>query len=163
MPLAECANRHTYNKDKHGATCPICGAGAKGPDAGGKTSEEKEAMHKLPEGKYVCGWLVCDEGVNEGRHYELHFGKNFVGSGDTMDVQILGDDQVDRYRHAAIAFDGNANTATLLPGESSGLVYLEGRAVYKPEELETYARIEIGGSVFTYVQYCSENHRWDRG
>lgn len=160
MPLKECQNKHLYNGDKHGDTCPICGLVAKKAKEDGKTKEEIEAMLKIPEDQYVCGWLVCVEGINKGLSYQIHPGKNFVGSGDDMDLQILGDEAVNIYRHAIIAFDDKKLKTTLLPGESVGLVYLEKEAVYAPKDISPYNRLEIGESTFLFVPFCGDQHQW---
>ena len=160
MPLGVCENKHTYNRDKHGDTCPICGLVSRKAKEEGKTKEEIEAMLKLPESQYVCGWLVCVEGINKGRAYTVHADKNFIGSGDDMDVQILGDDKVDRYRHAILSFDGRKLEATLLPGESRGLVYLNDNAIYVPAKLEEGALIEVGNTLFKYIPFCGPDFQW---
>ena len=160
MPLGECANRHLYNKDKHGDTCTICGLVSRKSKEEGKTPEEIAEMLKLPQEKYVCGWLVCIEGINKGRSYPVQAGKTFIGSGDDMDIQILGDEGVDRYRHAIIAYDGKKHEFVLLPGESAGLAYLEEMAVYVPSKLSSHARIEIGGSKFVFIPFCGEQYDW---
>ncbi|MCL2343187.1 MAG: FHA domain-containing protein [Firmicutes bacterium] len=163
MPLGECANHHKYNKDKYGDTCPICGLVTKKAKEDGKTPEEIEAMLKIPEGQYVCAWLVCIEGINKGRSYLIHPGKNFLGSGDDMDIQILGDDKVDRYRHAVLAYDEKSLRTVLLPGESKGLAYLEGAAVYAPKHLDAYMRIEVGNSKFLFLPFCGKEFDWNKG
>ena len=160
MPLGECANRHMYNKDKYGDTCPICGLVSRKSMEEGKTKEEIEAMLKVPVDKYACAWLVCIDGINKGRSYPIHPGKNFLGSGDGMDIQILGDEKVDRYRHAVLAYDNKTLRTTLLPGESVGLVYLENAAVYAPKELDAYTKIEVGGSRFIFVPFCGDSYQW---
>ena len=161
MPLGECANKHMYNRDKYGDTCPICGLVSRKSKEEGKSKEEIEAMLKVPQDKYICGWLVCIEGINKGRPYLIHQGKNFLGSGDDMDIQILGDDKVDRYRHAVLAFDGKTLKTTLLPGESVGLVYLENEAVYAPTSLYSKAKIEVGASKFLFVPFCDDTYCWE--
>ncbi|MDR2420676.1 MAG: FHA domain-containing protein [Oscillospiraceae bacterium] len=162
MPLRKCPNGHTYNGDKSGDVCPICGTVAKKYKEEGKTPEEIAEMLKVPENRYVCGWLVCVEGINKGLSYPIHPGKNFIGGGDNMDVQILGDNTVDLYRHAAIAYDETTMKTTLLPGESRGLVYLEGSAVYTPQPLAAYERIMVGGSQFLFVPFCGEDYAWSK-
>ena len=161
MPLGECANRHMYNKDKHGDTCPICGLVSKKSKEDGLTAEEIAKMLELPKEEYVCAWLVCIDGVNKGRSYPVHPEKTFVGSGDDMDIQILGDDKVDRYRHAVIVYDGKKREFVLLPGESASLTYLEGVAVYAPKVLSSHARIEIGESKFIFLPFCGEQYDWN--
>jgi hypothetical protein len=160
MPLMKCQNNHMYNGDKHGKTCPICGLTQNKEQEEGKTQEELEAMLMLSEEDYVCAWLVCVEGINKGRAYPLHKGKNFVGSGNDMDVQVLGDSAVNLWRHTIIAYDAKKNETILLPGESVGIVYLEDAAVYTPKTIEAYARIEIGNSKFMFVPFCGDSHKW---
>jgi hypothetical protein len=150
-----------YNRDKHGDKCPICGLESRKSKEDGKTPEEIAEMLRIPDDKYVCGWLVCIEGINKGRSYPIHPGKNFLGGGDDMDIQILGDDKVDRYRHAVLAFDSKTLKTTLLPGESVGLVYLESTALYAPKVLETSTKIEVGGSRFMFVPFCGEPFNWN--
>lgn len=161
MPLGECANRHMYNRDKHGDTCPICGLVSKKSKEDNKTPEEIAKMLELPRGEYVCAWLVCVAGINKGRSYPVHPEKTFIGSGDDMDIQILGDDKIDRYRHAIIVYDGKKHEFILLPGEASGLTYLDGSAVYLPKVLSSHARIELGDSKFTFIPFCGELFDWN--
>ena len=161
MPLGECVNRHLYNKNKHGDTCPICGVVASKYKEDGKTPEEIAEMYRVPENKYVCGWLVCVEGVNRGRSYEIHPGRNFIGSADNMDIQILGDNKVDRHRHAGIAYDIKASSATLLPGEANGLVYYNGNAIYTATPIDDGETVAIGNSKFVLRLHCDDSHNWN--
>jgi hypothetical protein len=77
-----------------------------------------------------------------------------------MDVQILGDDKVDMSRHAVLAYDGKTHKATLLPGESRGLAYINNEAVYAPKPLDNYTEIEIGDSKLVFVAFCGEDFVW---
>ena len=63
MALGKCVNNHPYNRDKFGDKCPFCGAAAKEDKEEGKTRAEIEAMYRLPEKQYTCGWLLCTEGI----------------------------------------------------------------------------------------------------
>jgi len=160
MPLGECANRHLYNKNKYGDTCPICGVVASKYKEDGKTPEEIAEMYRVPEDKYICGWLACIEGVNRGRSYEIHPGNNFIGSEDTMHIQILGDKKVSRIRHAIIAYNEKNFEFVIFPGESKGLIYCKGEAVYTPKTLTALSIIEIGDSKFVFVPLCSKTLNW---
>ncbi|MCL2337661.1 MAG: FHA domain-containing protein [Firmicutes bacterium] len=160
MPFGECANHHTYNLNKYGDTCPFCGAlNIKLTDRG-RTPEELKVLYELPKNQYTCGWLICIKGINKGRSYPIRPGKNLIGSGDRMDIQILGDRKVDFYYHAALIFDPKNQIALLLPGESRGLIYLESDALFVPTKLENYAEIGIGKSIFKYVPFCGDKHSW---
>ena len=160
MPLRKCVCGHKFRHEKYGDTCPVCGIVARKYKEEGKTPEEIAAMYKVPERKYTCAWLICVDGINKGRSYEIRSGRSFIGSADNMDIQILGDSTIDEHRHAGIAFDPLTQTAKLLPGESHGLVYLNDDAIYVPQDLKSHARISIGKSEFMYIPFCDDNYHW---
>ena len=88
-------------------------------------------------------------------------GKNFVGRADDMDIQILGDNKIARRNHAVIVFDAKKRENMILPGDSNGLVYLNGEAVYLPQPLSAYDVIEMGESTFLFVPFCGEHYMWE--
>lgn len=162
MPLLECENKHLFNGDKYGRTCPRCGlVVAEGEKGKEKTPEELAEEMMLPEPEWVCGWLVCIKGVNRGRAYGIHDGKNFIGSGDKMDIQILGDPNINKNCHAIIVYEAKSRETVLLPGESTGMVYLQEKAVYAPTQLVAYNILELGDSRFVYAPLCSANFGWE--
>lgn len=109
----------------------------------------------------VCGWLVCIAGARVGMDYKIHGGKNFVGRGDDMDIQILGDNEINRKNHTIIVYDQKKRNTVILPGDAAGLAYLNEEAVYIPTELKPYDVIELGKSRFLFVPLCGENFEWD--
>ena len=88
-------------------------------------------------------------------------GKNFVGRGDDMDIQILGDNEIDRKNHTIIVYDDKKLNTMILPGDSSGLAYLNDEPVYVPTELKAYDIISMGKSRFVFVALCGTNFSWD--
>ena len=88
-------------------------------------------------------------------------GKNFVGRGDDMDIQILGDNEINRRNHAVIVYDQKKRNTVILPGDSAGLAYLRGEAVYVPAQLNPYDTIEMGKSRFIFVPLCGQNFEWN--
>ena len=90
------------------------------------------------------------------KDYKIHAGKNFIGRADNMHIQILGDNTISRINHAAIIYDSKNRSTYLLPGDSSGLAYLNGEAVYTPVALSAFSVIEIGQSKFI-LYHCVEN------
>jgi len=48
------------------------------------------------------------------------------------------------------------------PGNSRGMVYVEGDAIHKSKELKPFDTIEIGESVFKYVPFCNKKFNWSR-
>ena len=162
MPLRECANHHLFNGNKYGDTCPHCGLTIANPDPEKeKTPEEIEQEIFLHKSERVCGWLVCVQGINEGKSYLIKSGKNFIGSADNMDIQIVGDRYIDRSCHAVIVFDPQRAQTVLLPGESANLVYLEQSAVYESQRLDPYARIDLGETTLLFVPFCGEFFNWE--
>jgi len=109
----------------------------------------------------VCGWLVCIEGARVGKDYKIHRGKNFVGRGDDMDIQIIGDNEINRKNHTIIVYDPKKLNTVILPGDSAGLAYLNEEPVYVPTELKPYDTISMGKSRFLFVPLCGTNFSWD--
>lgn len=108
----------------------------------------------------VCGWIICIEGAKVGMDYKIHEGKNFVGRGDEMDIQILGDNEINRRNHAIIVYDPKNLNTMILPGDSSGIAYLNDKPVYVPLELNPYDIINLGQSRFLFVPLCGNNFSW---
>ena len=162
MSLVRCPNGHVYNARRYGNLCPYCNM---------KLSEEAE--EKKPAGfeppvelleeevQPVCGWLVCISGARVGMDYKIHNGKNFVGRGDDMDIQILGDNEINRKNHAVIVYDKKKRNTVILPGDSSGIVYLNDEAVYVPKELKPYDTIEMGKSRLLFIPLCGDSFEWN--
>lgn len=96
-----------------------------------------------------------------GMDYKIHDGKNFVGRGDDMDIQILGDNEINRRNHTVIVYDRKKRNTVILPGDSAGLAYLNGEAVYVPTDLKPYDTIELGKSRFIFVPLCGDNFEWN--
>ena len=78
-----------------------------------------------------------------------------------MDIQILGDNEIDRKNHTIIVYDDKKLNTMLLPGDSSGLAYLNDEPVYVPTELKPYDIISMGKSRFLFVALCGTNFSWD--
>ena len=108
----------------------------------------------------VVGWLVCLEGPDRGRDFRLHAEKNFIGRAPEMDVCVAGDDSVSREKHAVVIFDPRKQDFWLLPGESSGLVYLNGEVVHAPAQMQPGDVLELGHSKLALIPFCGEKYRW---
>lgn len=165
MSLIRCKNGHLYSEKRYGAICPYCNIVtntevAKGEDPGGSFTdtaylEELEALHP------VVGWLVCVDGPSKGKDYRIIAEKNFIGRSPEMDIRVLGDNAIANRNHAIIAYDPKERSTLLLPGDSQGLVYLDGTAIYSPQELCPFDQIELGKSRFIFVPFCGENFEWE--
>jgi hypothetical protein len=172
MSMKRCDNGHFYDSAKH-ASCPWCGVAAAEAESA-KTRPLKEsseprrdaeatvAVHRQASGvSPVVGWLVCIEGADRGRDYRLHGEKNFVGRAPAMDVCIAGDEAISREKHAAVSFEPKKRMFWLLPGESSGLVYLNEEVVNTPTQIKSRDVIEIGRTKLVFFPFCDEQFNWD--
>jgi len=159
-PIETCPNGHFYNANSYGVTCPVCNA--KLDEDARKTPEEQAEELTLEKDDWVCGWLVCASGVNKGRSYEIRAGINPIGSDINMHIRVLGDPRIEKRNHGVIAYDSQKAQTTILPGNSNGLVYVEGKAIFDPINLTSYDRIQIGDSQFVFVALCNENFSWEQ-
>ncbi|MCM1161136.1 MAG: FHA domain-containing protein [Roseburia sp.] len=171
MGLNRCKNGHMYSARKYGDTCPYCNTNQ---ERNNMYSNNKRLMIDDPDKTMsisgaqenvdpVTGWLVCIEGAQYGKDYKVRAGKNFIGRADNMHIQILGDNTISRINHAAIIYDSKNRSTYLLPGDSSGLAYHNGEAVYTPVELSAFSVIEIGQCKFIFIPLCGEHFEWNEG
>ncbi len=185
--MIRCAEGHFYDPAKH-HDCPWCPKPvemAAAPIPGGKTTPLRPIDAPLPQapaapapapvgGKTVplmrggpgkaepvVGWLVCLEGPDRGQDFRLHSEKNFIGRSAAMDVCIAGDESVSRDKHATLTFEPKKQSFWLIPGDSSGLVYLNGEVVHAPLQISGGDLIEVGKSKLVLTPFVGENFRWD--
>jgi len=178
--MTRCSHGHFYDASKH-SSCPYCGVGA---DIEGKTrrvpsapAHENRSAPPAPvsdagvtRAAYreaatgispVVGWLVCVAGPDRGRDFRIHAEKNFIGRSSSMDIVIAGDDSVSREKHASVAYDPKKRTFWLLPGDASGLVYLNEQLVNTPSSLKSRDTIEIGKTKLMFWPLCDDKFHWD--
>lgn len=109
----------------------------------------------------VVGWLVCVAGTDRGRDFRIRSEKNFIGRAETMDVCIPGDDTISRENHAILSFNPKSRQFKLHPGESRGLVYLNGEEVDQPSAIAAGDHIELGQTKLMFVPLCSDSFTWE--
>ncbi len=161
--LIRCQNGHMFSSRRYGTICPYCNietATREKKEVGQTDTEIEEALF-MKEENPVCGWVVCVAGPRRGKDYRVMAGKNFVGRADDMDIQILGDNKISRRNHCVIVYDEKQSKTVLLPGDSNGIVYLNGEAVYAPAQLHEYDVIEMGDSQFLFIPFCGEHFKWE--
>lgn len=164
--MLRCPVGHVWDPRISGKMCPICGSVVGGENRAEplpRAVEELESELLYRHIEPVVGWLACIDGPRRGQSFALHEGKNFIGRGDDMDVQILGDPGVSRRNHASIAYDHKNRSFTLVPGDSDGIVYLENKAVFHATELMDLSRIQIGGTALVFRPLCGEHFSWHTG
>jgi hypothetical protein len=146
--------------------CPTCGYTLNGDNPSAvlpRAIEDLETELLYQHIEPVVGWLACIEGQRRGQSYILHEGKNFIGRGDDMDVQILGDPEISRTNHACIAYDPKNRKFMLVPGDSDGIVYLENKSIFHATELLDLNRVQIGNTVLVFKPLCGDHFSWKTG
>jgi len=140
MGLIRCPNGHMFSERRYGSICPYCNMDTSTKERPEPIQEkfELEANLLYQEIEPVCGWLVCIEGTRVGKDYKIKNGKNFIGRSDDMDIQIVGDNDIAARNHAIIVYDPKKKNYVLLPGDSSGIAYLNEEPAYMPSELSGY-------------------------
>lgn len=108
----------------------------------------------------VVGWLVCLQGPDRGRDFRLHAEKNFIGRSPGMDICIPGDETISREKHGVIIFDPKKQVFWLLPGDASGLVYLNGEIVHSPAQMKRDDVVEVGQTKLVLIPFCGEQYSW---
>jgi Inner membrane component of T3SS, cytoplasmic domain len=185
VALKRCDSGHYYDPGKH-ASCPSCGVqqisfdktravddgvraaaavvqdrgepNRPAPSGDGKTVS---LTHKKAGIDPVVGWLVCVSGADRGRDFRIRSERNFIGRGQSMDIAIGGDDTISRENHAVVSFNPRSRQFKLHPGESRGLIYLNGDEVDGPVALKAGDHIELGQTKLMLVPLCSDGFSWE--
>lgn len=108
----------------------------------------------------VVGWLVCIQGEDMGKSFNLKDGRNFIGRSAKMDV-VLKDNSVSRDKHAVIVYEPKRREFLAQPGESRELFYLNDNLVLNFEKLKVNDVIQVGNTKLMFVPFCSEAFSWD--
>lgn len=123
-------------------------------------NKRKSKNLSMEEENFIYAWIVCIEGERQGKSYNITEGKNYIGSHDTMDIQVLGDKEIRDKKHAVIAYDARNLQGTLLGEESMGFIRLNEAAIYTSKDLKGGDILEIGKSKFFYFDFAKEYHQW---
>ncbi|HXP86214.1 MAG TPA: FHA domain-containing protein [Bryobacteraceae bacterium] len=139
-------------------------APAAGPAPGGPPAPATRRLGQDTggHGKHdpVVGWLVCLDGPDRGRDFRLHTEKNFIGRSPLMDVCVPSDETVSREKHGVVIFDPKKQVFWVLPGDSSGLVYLNGEIVHSPAQMKRDDILEIGQTKLVLIPFCGDQYSW---
>ncbi|MGH9824412.1 MAG: FHA domain-containing protein [Blastocatellia bacterium] len=138
------------------AAAPVADAQVRGNERDEKTRGVLDGMGREP----VVGWVVCVTGPDRGKDFKVRPGRNFIGRADSMQIALSGDSSVSREKHAIVTYDPRKNSFGLSPGDSSGLVYLNGEEVDARKELSPYDRIQVGRTELVFMPFCGERFQW---
>lgn len=109
----------------------------------------------------VVGWLVCLEGQDKGKGFELKTGKNFIGRAASMDIVLEGDSSVSRERHAIVTYEPKGKKFIAQPGESRELFYLNDDVVLENIEMKQGDVLLIGKITLKFVPFCGPDFCWE--
>lgn len=129
-----------------------------------ETTEKSGAVEKLetvPAAEPVVGWLVCVKGSRFGESFGIYSGNNSIGRNDENRIVISMDNNISRFKHAIIVYEPKKRNFYLLPGDSSGLTYLNGDYVSESKMIKAYDMIGLGESKFMFVPLCGEAFSWE--
>ena len=127
------------------------------PAGSGKTV----AFYRFSGSEPVVGWLVSVKGCGKGEGYALKAGQNFIGRSLAMDIVLKDDPAVSREHHAAVMFEPKQGTFYLMPGQSTGITYLNDAPLLAPTALSAYDKIGVGDTLLIFVPFCGEQFRWE--
>lgn len=108
----------------------------------------------------VTGWLVCIEGPQMGRDYRILSEKTLLVEQRICTFALL---EIIRFLSVTMQslFMILKRNFYLLPGDASGLAYLNNEAVYTPTELAAYDVIQLGRSMFLFIPLCGVHFEWE--
>ncbi len=106
----------------------------------------------------VVGWVVCTEGFDQGKSYNLYARTNLIGRGEKADI-VLEDSTISK-EQVKLSYDERHNNFYLIPGDSTNTTYLNDAPLYVPTAVHPYDLIEIGRSKLMFIPFCSEKFRW---
>jgi len=172
MEIKQCAFGHFYDASIN-RQCPYCcGRNNASPDPGiilretlapsGREPADGAAQDAQGEAvRPVVGWLVCVEGPDKGRSYEVHNENNFVGRSSTMDINIQGDPGISRDKPVIITYDSRSRAFFCGFMNGRGVVRLNDRPLLSTTELKSGDRIEISKTKLMFMPLCGEQFDWD--
>lgn len=106
----------------------------------------------------IAGWLVCKEGENKGRSFEIHIGKNFVGRSMKMDIHT-NDEQISRENHFSIIYEPKEAEFYVVQG--NGLTYYNGVMLTNAQRLNEDDEISAGSSTYVFIPFCKKGRDWN--
>ena len=124
------------------------------PNGGGET----QPVQVQP----VVGWLVCVQGKNIGKSFQIYTGYNQIGR-DVGQVIIPDEPQISRSNHMVITYDPRGRAFYIGTGDGRNIIYVNGKPLYggSGAELHNYDVIDTGGVLFRFIGFCGEQFNWE--
>ncbi len=186
MAIVQCENHHYYDDNKN-RECPYCKKMEILEDEN-ELSEQltsyKEDILDIQEeqltegyGEFVeeyektigiftdetkntltAGWLVCRQGLEKGKSYIIHSGRNFAGRSIDMDIVLSEDFKISEQKHFSIVYDPKSVSFYFVAG--NGQVYINGHAENEEYLLQEGDLISVGDSEYMFVPFCKKGRVW---
>lgn len=109
-------------------------------------------------GSPVSGWIVCIEGGEKGKSFEIRQGVNYVGRNSDMDIAFINEPTITRDKHFSLVFEPN-KAETFLKAEN-GAVYLNDKYMDSVNKLKENDIITAGELKFIFIPYCNGERKW---
>ena len=107
---------------------------------------------------YTVGWLVSICGIEKGKSYILHSGRNYASRKYDADIPLMEDGKISRDNHFSVVFDPKSNEFFVVEG--NGQIYLNDEPISSHCKLAEGDVITLGESKFVFVPYCKEGRNW---
>lgn len=186
MAIVQCENNHYYDNSKN-SECPYCAKVKTGLDTceineqltsymddGFQLQEEQltEAYGDFvdecdktigifideTQNELTVGWLVCMKGLEKGKSYILHSGRNFVGRAFDMDIVLTDDMGITRDKHFSIVYDPKSISFYFVSG--NGQTYINGKPGIDECKLNENDILEVGNSEYMFIPFCKKGRVW---
>lgn len=166
MNLKKCPRGHFYNSDKF-PYCPTCIIET-GNDNSSTIQDEVPTENVTPINSFAddsfnrltVGWLVCLSGINRGLSYPIYPNENHIGRNSNMNIRIKDESTISRADHAIIIYDINNNDFSLIPGNSSNPILLNGNTAKSKTTINDRDLIQLGECQFLFVRLCDTFFNW---
>lgn len=107
------------------------------------------------------GWIVCVKGRYLGQAFECKAGRNKIGRGESMEINLKEERSINRDVHASIIYEPIQRQFFIQAGAGDGLTYLNGSLVFSHEELHPYDKLSVGKLEFVFLPLCGDRFTWD--
>ena len=107
------------------------------------------------------GWLVCTKGACQGQAFECRTGRNRIGRGADMDINLAEEHTVSRETHAILIYEPRQRKFYIQAGSGEGLTYLNDSLVFSHDELRAYDKLALGKAEFVFLPLCGDRFTWD--
>lgn len=129
-------------------------------------NEKEQIDDQLTVGQYVIdqvgspvsGWIVCIEGREKGKSFEIRQGVNYVGRNANIDISFLNEPTITRDKHFSLVFEPKKAETFIKP--ENGAVYLNDEFVDGVKKLAENDTISAGDLKFIFVPYCNGERKW---